>query len=400
VSRFDLSRSVPILILGDSPDSTTGLGRIGHDLAWILSGMPEFQVGYLGRMGVGRSHFPWVSYSFPATAQWGESYIQSAFEDLSQGRRGIILTVWDSTRLLWFADPVGMPDSLQNWLASGAVERHGYFMVDSEGVKTGHLPLTAEHVMGRFDRVCVASKWAYKVTKDSIPSHPDVDWLPHLLNTDRFSPQDKMASRSHWGVGEREILIGCVMANQERKHWNTVFEAMALMRPTTAGLPKIWCHTDTVAPVPGRGIWNLQALAYEYGLMDRVILETAQLSDREMALRYSACDATVLISGGEGFGFPIVESLACGVPCVTGQYAAGGELASHGVAPIGYRIETQHNVRRAYYSAPAVAEALEIATDAVRSGEFEKEWAVEQVQHLAGHRIGKLWQKYFRKGLQ
>lgn len=400
MGRFDLSRPVPILILGDGPDQFTGLARIGHDLAWILSGMPEFQVGYLGRMGVGRSHFPWVSYSFPATAQWGEDHIQNAFEDLSQGRRGIVLTVWDASRLLWFADPVGMPERLQNWLASGAVERWGYFMVDSEGVRPGHLPLTAEHVMGRFDRICVASKWAHQVTRRSIPEHPDVDWLPHLINTDRFKPMDRMASRSHWGVGEREVLIGCVMANQERKHWATVFEALALMRSTVAGKPKIWCHVDTIAPVPGRGWWNLAALAHEYGLGDRVILDVNQLSDREMALRYSACDATVLISGCEGWGYPIAESLACGVPCVTGQYAAGGEIASHAVVPVGHRIVTQHNCRHAIYSASDVANALEIATDAVRSGDFEQEWAVEQVSHLSGNKIGKLWQRYFKTGLR
>lgn len=400
MSRFDLSKPVPILILGDAPDQFTGLARIGHDLAWILSGMPEFQVGYLGRMGVGRSHFPWVSYSYPAAAQWGEDYIQDAFNDLSQGRRGIILTVWDATRLLWFADPMGMPDRLQQWLASGAVERHGLFMQDCEGVQRGRLPLTAAHVMSKFDRVLLASKWAYNLTKATLPEHPDIDWLPHPLNTDRFSPQDRMASRSHWGVGEREVLIGCCMANQARKYWPVVFEALSLMHPTTAGLPKIWCKVDTVAPVPGRGYWNLAALAHEYGLGDRVILDVAQLSDRDMALRYSACDATVLISGGEGFAYPIVESLGCGVPVVAGQYGAGGDLCSHAVPPCGFRIETQHNARYANYDAQIIARGLEQATDEVHSGDWESSWGQEQVAHLNGYKIGKLYQRWLRKGLQ
>ena len=400
MSRFDLTKSIPILILSDGPDIGSGLARIAHDLAWLLCGMPEFQVGVLGRMAAGRAHYPWVTYSFPATAQWGEDHIQNAFEDLAQGRRGIILTVWDATRLLWFADPMGMPDRLQRFLGSGAVERWGLFMQDSEGVRPGHLPLTAAHVMSRFDRLLLASKWAYGVTKNTLPDHPDMDWLPHPLNTNTFSPKDRMASRSHWGISDKEVLIGCVMANQARKYWPVVFESMALMHGTTAGKPKIWCHTDTVAPIPGRGYWNLQALAYEYGIGDHAILDTNQLSDKEMAQRYSACDATVLLSGAEGFGYPIVESLACGVPCVTGQYGAGGELASHAVIPIGFRIETQHNARWAIYSAAQVAAGLEQAVDQVRSGDWEKEWGVEQVAHLNGAKIGKLYQKYFRKGLQ
>lgn len=400
MSRFDLSRPVPLLILGDAPDGVTGLARIGHDLAWLLSAMPEFRVGYLGRQGTGRAHFPWVSYNFPATAQWGEEQLQDAFEDLAQGRRGIALTVWDPSRLLWFADPMGMPDRLQNFLASGAVERWGYFMQDTEGVQRGQLPLTAAHVMSKYDRVLLASKWAYGITKSTLPNHPDVDWCPHPINTDRFTPTDRMASRSHWGVGEKEVLIGCVMANQARKSWPTVFEALALMRGTTAGKPKLWCKVDTVAPVPGRGYWNLQALAYEYGLGDRVILDVNKLSDREMAQRYAACDATVLISGAEGWGYPIAESLSCGVPCISGQYSASGDMASHAVVPSGFRIETQHNARWAHYDARDVADALELAVDQVRAGDWEIEWAREQTEHLAGNKLGKVWQKYFRKGLQ
>lgn len=400
MSRFDLSRPVPLLILGDSPDQTTGLARIGHDLAWLLSGMPEFQVGYLGRMGVGKAHFPWVSYSFPATAQWGEDHIQNAFEDLSQGRKGIVLTVWDATRLLWFADPMGMPERLQKFLASGAAERWGYFMQDSEGVRAGHLPLTAAHVMSKYNRVLLASKWGCEITKRTLPDHPDVDWCPHILNTERFSPVDRMYARAHWGVDEREVLIGCVMANQERKHFPAIFEALATMRGTTAGKPKLWVHTDKLAPIPGWGYWNLEALAYEYGIGDSVIFDVMQRTDKDMAMCYSACDATVVISGGEGFGYPIAESLGCGVPCVSGQYGAGGELTSHAVVPFAHRIETQHNVRRAYYKTSDVVMGLEAAVDGVRSGDFEKEWAQEQVAHLSGAKIGKVFQKWVRRDLQ
>lgn len=400
MSRFDTSKPIPILILSDAPDGVTGLSRICHDVAWMISTMPEFRLGVMGRQGFGRSYFPWTSYQFSPMEQWGENRIMEAWADLSQGQRGIVMTIWDATRLLWLADPVGMPEALQQWLASGAVERWGLFMQDSEGVQPGKLPFTAAHVMSKFDRVMLASKWAYGVTKNTLPEHPDLDWLPHPLKTDRFCPQDRMASRSHWGIDEKEILIGCVMANQARKYWPVIFEAMASMRPTTAGLPKIWCKVDKINPEPGWGYWQLEALAYEYGLGSRVILDVNKLSDRDMALRYSACDATVLISGGEGFAYPLAESLGCGVPCVTGQYSASGDLASHAVAPIGFRIETQHNAKWAAYEAQHVARALETATDQVRSGGWEQSWGQEQVAHLNGSKIGRLYQRWFRKGLQ
>src|SRR5438309_1472461 len=100
---FDHTQPIPLLIVGDGPDQPTGLGRIGHDLAWLLSGMPEFKVGYLGRLAFGRSKFPWTQYVIGVQDQWGEGRIQKAWEDLSGGKKGIIFTVWDASRLLWFA---------------------------------------------------------------------------------------------------------------------------------------------------------------------------------------------------------------------------------------------------------------------------------------------------------
>jgi hypothetical protein len=41
---------------------------------------------------------------------------------------------------------------------------------------------------------------------------------------------------------------------------------------------------------------------------------------------YSACDITALPTGGEGFGYPAIESLACGTPVVTGSFGAQSEF--------------------------------------------------------------------------
>jgi len=48
----------------------------------------------------------------------GRGRIEEAWDDLSQGKSGIIFTIWDSHRLLWFADPVGMDGRLSRFLRS------------------------------------------------------------------------------------------------------------------------------------------------------------------------------------------------------------------------------------------------------------------------------------------
>lgn len=385
---FNLNQPVPILFLGDAPDLHTGLGRIGHDLAWLFSSMPEFRVGYLGRQGFGRSKFPWTQYQFGAHEQWGESRLEEAWNDLSQGKEGIVFTIWDASRLLWFAYPEHGPIELRKFFGSGNFQRWGYFMADGAGVDPAKLPMEQQAVMEAYDRVLIASRWGNGLAKASLPGHRDLDWLPHPINRSTFYPRDRWAMRSAWKLPERARLIGCVMTNQERKHWPTVFEAIAMLQDTY-----LWIHPDQEL-----GHWNLPALAIEYGIVGRLISEPRSLSDQELALRYSACDCTVLVSGGEGFGYPVAESLSCGVPVVAGAYGAQAELCHEHmlVEPGHYRVETSHNVRRAGYEAAAVAHKIDHAIKSQRSGEVD---FTKLVEHLDMPKLGLLWQKWARKGL-
>ena len=50
------------------------------------------------------------------------------------------------------------------------------------------------------------------------------------------------------------------------------------------------------------------------------------LADEQLNRLYNLFDVTVLPSNGEGFGLPIVESLAAGVPVVATDYSACPEL--------------------------------------------------------------------------
>ena len=379
---FNLNQPIPILFLGDAPDSPTGLGRIGHDLAWLASSMPEFQVGYLGRGAFGRAKYPWTQYGFGAEDQWGEQLLEKAWNDLAGDRKGIIFTVWDASRLLWFAHGAGT--GLEPFLNSGRFERWGYFMADAMGVAATSLPLEQAYVISRYDRICMASCWACGLLGSL--EGPAPYWIPHPLNRDVFRPLGRAEIRSAWGIGESDLLIGSVMANQQRKQWPVIFETLAGLEGA-----KLWIHTDR--PV---GYWNLPALAVEYGVENRILMEGRSMKDGELAMRYSACDATLVISGGEGFCYPVAESLSCGVPCVTGAYGAQAELTPWRVEPAATVIDTSHNVRRAVYEAHAVLDELKKVL-AQRPAPEECE---RLVRHLNMKELGLVWKKWFRGGLQ
>lgn len=385
----------PILILSDDPASTTGLGRIARDLATVLSTMPAFRVGFLARGGVGKRGFPWTQYCYPTYAQWGEDYIENAWRDFAGAKHGVIFSNWDPSRLLWFSQPDTLASQyphLAKFLGDGrSYAKWGYFPVDGVGpngqtLSTG--PNTA--VMG-FDRVVAASEWGKQVLVQG--GRTDADWLPHGYFKEAFHIE-RAPVVPNWN--KQDTVIGCVMANQSRKDWPVAFGTIAGLKQTYGNNLKFWAHSDTLD-----NYWNLRALAFDYGVGDCTEI-TMNLTDEELRHRYSACVCTILPSAGEGFGYPILESLACGTPCVVTGYAAGQSLVpeSMRVKPITYRVDTIHNVQRAVLSSYLFVNKVIEQVDRKRTNPDYPDMLAESVSHLEWGKLAELWKRWFKEGLE
>ena len=379
----------PIMFVSDNPSYSGGLSRVCRDLATLACTMPEFRVAVLGR-GIGqRLKFPFLLYDYPESMQWGEGYIQDAWQDFSHGESGVIITLDDISRRSWFANPIGLPDSLATFLGDGRnFQKWGYFPVDSLGPNGPILSRRQSDALLKYDRVLGASEFSMKVFGAN--GRPDADWLPHGIWTGKFHP---MILTKFWNEGD--IVVGMVAANQERKDFHTAFEVAANLKEQYGNAFKFWIHTDRLL-----GYWDITALASDYDVQVQV---SSNLSDEQLAIKYTESTCTILPTGGEGFGFPIAESLACGTPCVTTQYAAGMELVDQGcrVPCMGFRLETQHNCLRAINDSDNFTRVVvEQIDNAVARPIETKEKCVESVSHLDWNRLGHLWQKWLRKGLQ
>ena len=139
----------------------------------------------------------------------------------------------------------------------------------------------------------------------------------------------------------------------------------------------------------------LPALIQEYGLENHILYDGRPLTDTELAMRYNACDATVLISGGEGFGYPIAESLACGTLPVIPDYSAGPELGAVRVPIAHTAIQSRFNMRRAH----VMPEQLERFLHTTLLLSPERSMIAERVAHLDIARLSVVWKKWFLKGL-
>ncbi len=386
---------VPIMLFGDNPALRTGLARIGRDLACRIARMPEFRVSFLGRGGTGSRQLPFTIYPFPETAQWGEALIEHVWADFSQNQHGVIMSIWDASRLLWFAQPdknaLGAP--LYDFLTSGRFQRWGYFPVDSSG-PGDRLTGSSCATIAAYERPLAYSIWGSQVMERSIGK--PVDWIPHGFNADTFQPRDREAYRMGAGVKD-VLLVGCVMANTPRKDWGLAFSTMAILKAKHPNL-HFWAHVDVMARSYA---WDLDALIHDYRAADwTTVTITGSMSDKELSYAYSACDLTILPSLGEGFGYPIVESLGCGVPVVHGDYGGGAELLpdrSWLVQPIAWRLDTLYNALRPVFEPAHWVEAIERVLDAKPDAAYCR----DSVLHLSWSALWpSTWQKWMLAGLK
>ena len=386
-------KPTPILFLGDSPDLHSGLGRIGRDLAVLTSSLPEFRVGYLGRGGVGSRRLPFAQYNVCECDQWAQNQIEQVWMDFAPDEWGIIMSVWDASRLLWFVKPDGLPQGTIDFLQSGWFARWGYFAVDATGVNN-KLTATSRAVIEGYDRPLAYTMFGSEIIGSSIGK--PVDWMPHGLNLDRWTPRDREAARMAMGFNKGETWIGMVATNQARKDWGLAFSVINELRRKNKSL-KFWIHTDVMARSHA---WNIDALIHDYGMERHTkVTLTGGWDDTQLSYAYSACDATMLCSLGEGFGYPIAESLACGTPCVHGSYGGGAELLptpSWAVQPQAWRLESLHNCVRPVYDPVEWATVMQQVLDEKPSVDFCR----QAVSHLEwGILWPATWKKWFLAGL-
>jgi glycosyltransferase involved in cell wall biosynthesis len=341
----------PLLILSDSVTAGTGLGRIARDLATRIATLPEFRVGTIGYGGTYSRALPFPQYVIEGMRDWLVPTLPEVWKDFSGGEKGILMTIWDASRLLWLSRPETCADPrLGRFLQTKPFSLWGYFPIDSTGP---HNKLTGilKHTIEGFDRVLGYSAWAEDILKRTLRPGMDVSQLPHGIDTSVFFPRPRVQARHGFGqrIGMRNttgkkkgefvsipddaFLVGIVATNQGRKDWGLGMQTVAELAKERNVLA--WLHIDEL-----ERHWSIPALVNDFGLQDNVIVSVSDFTDEQMAWCYSACDVTLGIGLGEGFGYGAAESLACGVPVVAPNYG-GGEFIPKDflVDPIAWRIE-------------------------------------------------------------
>lgn len=157
-------------------------------------------------------------------------------------------------------------------------------------------------------------------------------YIPHGVETRLFRPlaADRGDCKEMLGFDRDCFLIGCVGANKgypDRKGFGWLFEAFRRFRERH-GEAQLYVHT---MPSRQHGGPDLNAWATAAGVSDAVRFMTPYRAfvgfEPELLVQtYNAFDVLALPTMGEGFGIPLVEAQACGVPVIATDFAASAEL--------------------------------------------------------------------------
>ncbi len=221
-------------------------------------------------------------------------------------------------------------------------------------------------------------------------------YCPHGIDFGIWKPpEDRAALREAAGIGPDTFVIGVNCANNDaiRKAPAEMFLAFAKFlrsRPDSV----MWLHTA----VHCDGGQDLEFLAESLGITDRIKVvdqyrySAGLIPPADLADWYGACDVLCAATYAEGFGLPVVEAMACGVPVVTTRCSSMEELNPDGIQVDGEPF--WNGVHKGWWIRPSIsgmAAAFEQA--------YEQRGDVDPVKlrdSVAQYEVGNVAEKHMR----
>ena len=282
----------------------------------------------------------------------------------------------------------------------------------------------------RCDKVLTYNDWSGKqLLKET---NNKITWsgsAPPSINN-AFKPLDKKSIKKQLGFDENINIIGTVMRNQRRKLYPDLFESFRNFLNISKNVNTfLYCHTS----YPDNNGWDIPFYLKKYDLGNRVLFtyvcdkcgyvfpaffnDTITICNRcggisatlaavqkgpdsnIMNLIYNLFDLYIQYANSEGFGIPMVEAAACGVPLMAVNYSAMEDvlLKLNGI-PVNVLAKTPELETGCLRAIPDNKDCTQKLINFFSLSEYERQKIAEntkklQLQHYNPENSIKQWEK-------
>lgn len=353
-----------VLFVTDSARISSGFGRVVREVATRLHKTGKYEIaqhGWFDHLAIPDHQVPFPI--FPTRRMHdGNPHPQDGYGRISFDD---VVVKWNPDLVIGIGDPPFL-DSI--FFSALRYKFRCMFYCPADGFP---LDTEWEKVLRFPDRLILFGEWPKQLVKSElgIDCHGTIY---HGMDTDVFHPADlkaRLSAKQSLLKDYESFIFGFIGRNSERKRVDLVLQAVSLIRYGYYGycsrcsryVPdpmdnfgkrvrmasckicksstgwrrgeprkvKLLLHT----PSNDRGA-SLERMVRSFEMRGLVYIDptykvTQGVSDRRLVEYYWAMDC-YLSFAMEGFGFPILEAMSCGVPVITGNYSAPPEWCKDG----------------------------------------------------------------------
>ena len=228
----------------------------------------------------------------------------------------------------------------------------------------------------------------------------DPVYVPHGIDTTVYRPME-MTRPKHL---DGKFIVACNAMYKDiyRKGFFELYGAYAafhakhpnshLLIHSLTGYGPDYDHDDLCR------YWGLDGTSVSFTDEDAIL--AGLVGPDVLAAWYNLADVYVCASWGEGFGIPVIEAQACGVPVIGTDASATTELVAPGA---GWLVESEpkwNPVHRRVWRAPSIAGLARAIVQAERMwrGPSTESWRRRKAaarQFAAGYDVDRVWDEYW-----
>ena len=304
-------------MVSDSLLHGTGFGKQARAIATYLASQGH-EVHALGWQHYGMT-YPnktegWTMHGCQVIEEYGERSVPFLLRELDPD---VVISLGD----FWMLTPIAVSKRNAFWIM--------YFTLDS-------LPFLGEftNLIDMADVPIAMSKFGYDLCIEN--GSTQVKYIPHVYGEDfkrlpdeeRLKCRDELSEKSGIKIEEDDVVFCTIARMLSRKNLPFLIKAMSEIKKKRPNI-KWYLHTDPEDP---HRVFDLSSSIFLRELQDITIIPPdakvgGGMSDEKLNRNINACDIHILLSGGEGFCVPVIETGITGIPSILTNYSTGKELA-------------------------------------------------------------------------